>query len=212
MSVVTWQLSLGFCGPEGRDERDASGPSERALVRAAQGGDSAAFGRLIERHQRPLLRYLCRLVHRADVGQDLCQETLLRAWRRLADFDPDRPLAPWLYRIATNLALNFLQRSAWRFLPLFLRSGADGDTGPELELEAEDETAEDLLVRQADIEQVQRALGRLEPVHRAPLLLYYGEELSCRELAEALEVSEAAAKVRLFRARARLKRLLEAGR
>jgi RNA polymerase sigma-70 factor (ECF subfamily) len=206
MNAATWQLNLDLCAPDGGG---AAGRAtlEAALVAAAQRGDSAAFGRLIQRYQGPLLRYLCRLVRRADVGQDLCQETLLRAWRRLGDFDGSRPLAPWLYRIATNLALNFLQRRAWRFVPLLWRRAAEAD---EQELPIADATdgADELLLRGEAIDAVQRALERLDAAHRAPLLLYYGEELSVRELAEALEVTEAAAKVRLFRARARLKRLL----
>lgn len=207
MSAATISLALGMCPPEGREE-GVRLTAEQALVLAAQGGDSAAFGRIIERYQRPLLRYLCRLVRRQDVGQDLCQETLLRAWRRLGDFDLSRPLGPWLYRIATNLALNFLQRSNWRFLPLiFGRAGATGEE--QQEWPSEQPSAEDELLHLEDTEAVRRALERLEPAQRAPLLLYYGEELSCKELADALEISESAAKVRLFRARTRLKALLE---
>jgi RNA polymerase sigma-70 factor, ECF subfamily len=204
MSVATLHLSLGQCPSAG----GASPVAEVDLIVAAQNGDSAAFGRLLERYQGPLLRYLCRLVRRPDVGQDLCQETLLRAWRRLGDFDVQRPLGPWLYRIATNLALNFLQRTSWRFLPLWFGRSSQQEPEPEPDLPDPAEAVDELLARGEDIEAVQRALAELEPVHRAPLLLYYGEELSCRELAEALEVSEAAAKVRLFRARARLKKFL----
>jgi RNA polymerase sigma-70 factor (ECF subfamily) len=207
MSLAILHLSLGLRPQD--DRRGEQPASEAAQILAAQNGDSAAFGPLIERYQGPLLRYLCRLVRRPDVGQDLCQETLLRAWRKLGDFDVQRPLGPWLYRIATNLALNFLQRTGWRYLPLPGRAG-EVVLEPEPDIEDHAQSVEELLLRGEAIEAVQQALAELEPMHRAPLLLYYGEELSCRELADALDVTEAAAKVRLFRARARVKKWLEA--
>lgn len=209
MNAGVLHLSIDFGAAPERDAPRAA-TAEQALILAAQGGDSAAFGRLVQSYQKPLLRYLCRLVRRDDVSQDLCQETMLRAWRRLRDFDTSRPMAPWLYRIATNLALNFLQRRSWRWVPLlFGRQLEAKETEPDLP--SDEESAEDLLLRIEDIGQIQAALERLEPSHRAPLLLYYGEELSCKELAEALDVSETAAKVRLFRARAHLKTLLQTG-
>ncbi len=205
MGLATIQMHLG-------QWKAPSAPStagqrvERKLLEAAQNGDDAAFGRLIERHQQPLLRYLCRLVRRSDVGQDLCQETFLRAWRHLEKLDSNRSLAPWLYRVATNLALNYLERRSWRFLPL-LRRGRDGGT-VEMEILSEAAGADELMARLQSIETVQEHLEKLAPHHRAVLLLYYGEDLSCRELARALDVTESAAKVRLFRARKRFKTLL----
>ena len=84
--------------------------SDGDLVRRAQAGDREAFGVIVRRYQRRVFAVGIRMLRNRSDAEDLVQETFLRAYRALDRFEPDRPLAPWLYRIATNRALSSLGR------------------------------------------------------------------------------------------------------
>ena len=145
---------------------------EAGLVERARAGDHAAFAALVVRYQQPLGGYLARLTGDPDVAADLVQETFLRAYRALGATRPGLLVRPWLYRIATHLAYDYLRRRrrlAW--VPLEAAAEhAVGDLVAEL--------AEHVLVREA--------LGRLRPAERAVLLLCGLEGLSYAEAALAL--------------------------
>ena len=145
--------------------------------------------RLFEQHQREIYTYLCRMVRDGEWAADLAQETFLRALRaRQSLREIDNPRA-WLYRIATNLALNGLKRRR-RFSWLPWREAGEGLTGRSDTLEALGER-----------NRVEAALAALPPELRAPLLLYAHDGLSVAEVAEVLNLGCGAVKMRLYRAR-----------
>src|SRR5262245_64343 len=82
-----------------------------ALVERARAGDRVAFTVLFEHFNAPICRYLARLVGDEHLGCDLAQETFLAAWRALPDAEVETHFAPWLYRIATNLARSHLRHA-----------------------------------------------------------------------------------------------------
>ena len=80
------------------------------LVRLAQAGDVHAFEALVVKYQRRIARHVARYVRRANDVEDVVQETFIRAYRGLAAFRGDSAFYTWLYRIATNMALNSIKR------------------------------------------------------------------------------------------------------
>jgi RNA polymerase sigma-70 factor (ECF subfamily) len=160
----------------------------------ARDQDQAHFEALYAAYQPPILNYLCRLVGDADRAQELCQETFTRAYRARGTLDRVQNARAWLYRIATNAARDQLRRRrllAW--LPLF-------DEDPALLVESPEA---DLLQAHA----VHKALLKLDPDLRVPLVLYSCQELSTQEIADVLGISRDAVKQRLVRARLRFKEL-----
>jgi len=160
-------------------------------------GDAAALiERLFAEYQTPILNYLYRLVGEAGLAEDLAQETFTRAWHaraRLLLVDNTRA---WLYRIATNAARDHLRRRrliAW--LPLLSSDAHWSDSSFE----------------EASLagEQVRRALLRLKPDYRIPLVLYTCQDFSVAEIATALDISTDAVKQRLVRARQQLREAIE---
>jgi RNA polymerase sigma-70 factor (ECF subfamily) len=150
---------------------------------------SALVASLFDQYQPALFGYLCRLVGAREWAEELTQETYLRAFSardRLPEVENRRA---WLYRIATNVALNALKRQR-RFAWLPWQGGAND---PVLE--------RNVAERVAERNSVEKALAALPADYRAPLLLYTHYGFSVREIAEALNLREGAVKTRLYRAR-----------
>lgn len=148
---------------------------------------------LFETYHEPIFAYLYRLLQDAEWAHDLTQDTFVRLFEtrgRLAGVQNQRA---WVYRIATNLALNALKRrSRFRWLPW-----RDGDAWQSEGWLAQGDPEKDVELERL----VTRALASMTPDYRAPLLLYSQFDFSVREIAEALGLSEGAVKTRLFRAR-----------
>jgi RNA polymerase sigma-70 factor (ECF subfamily) len=168
---------------------------EADLLAKAQGGNLFAFEEIVKRYQRRVYAVALRIVRRHDVADDVAQEAFLRAHRALDSFDRTRPFGPWICRIAANLAVNHVRSPEAREegLPDGHAETPAAAAGP-LERVLEDEAQRVLAA----------ALDRLPREQRAVLVLRVFEELSYREIADALDLSMGTVMSRLFRARERL--------
>ena len=190
--------------PAARRTRDGGNEEETDLLRAAQGGDPAAFGELVRRHQRAIYRVAYALTRDAGDADDLAQETFVRAWQAIGRFRVGEPLHPWLARIATNLAFS-----------LFRRRKRRPETPLEPLLEAghqwgvEDDPAE-RVERDERERNLEAAFAGLKAEHRAVLALRVVEEQSYEEIAKTLGVPVGTVMSRLSRARAELRARLAA--
>jgi RNA polymerase sigma-70 factor (ECF subfamily) len=171
----------------------------------SENADGAApdFQGVYDEFQPRIRRYLARLVGVTE-AEDLTQETFARVHHALEGFRGDAALATWIYRIATNVATDRLRTPA---VQLGVRSaGAEAlavlGTVPVIEQD---------IARREMSECVRAYIDQLPPDHRAVVVLSELEELPDRQIAEVLGVSLEAAKVRLHRARARLRQVLEQG-
>lgn len=162
----------------------------RRWAQAARDGDRRAYGNLVEAFQGAVFGLALKITGDAREAEDVAQETFVRAFEALTRFDPERPFAPWILKIAANLSLSRL-RSRRATVPL--EDGMAREAGPE-------ETAG----RALEGERLRAALARLDPEDRALLALRYHEGMRVGEIARTLGIGEGAAKVRLFRARERL--------
>ena len=172
-------------------QQDAARESE--WVRWAQGGDTDAFARLVEAHQRVVYRIAMRIVGNRQEAEDVAQEVFIKAYEALAHFDPARPLAPWLYRIARNTALTWIkQRPPHAALGDWVEDEAD--PGPE----AQAVTGEAL-------ERLRRGLDALPEKYRRAVELRHFQGLSYQEMSAALGVPLSDVKSWLFRARRMLR-------
>lgn len=147
------------------------------------------FDTLFRQYEEPICSYLARLTGDPARGQELAQETFLRAYRALVRGERwDAPRA-WLYRVASRLATDeHRRRQLLQWLPL-----RSADRRPQANRDLETATAERLAV--------QAALDRLSPTYRVPLVLYVYEGCTVAEVAATLELSISAVKMRLSRAR-----------
>jgi RNA polymerase sigma-70 factor (ECF subfamily) len=168
------------------------------LMLALRAGDASAFDVLFRRWAAPLLRYLRRMVRDAAAAEDLVQEVFLRVHRARDRYTPDARFSTWLYRIATNLALNELRRPRRRAPH---RSSDDAEAPP---LVAQDPASDDVAHARRLGVAVERELGRLPEKQRAALCLVAVQGLSYAEVASALGVTDKAVKALVHRARSSL--------
>jgi RNA polymerase sigma-70 factor (ECF subfamily) len=174
-------------------------PDEDArLMLALCAGDGAAFDQLFRRWSAPLLRYLERMLGDAAAAEELVQEVFLRVHGARERYQPQARFSTWLYRIATNLALNELRRPRRR------RPHASLDEPEAPELAADPPAAEGQLDASRLSQRVVQELAALPERQRAALCLAAVEGLSYAEIAGALEISESAVKALVHRARVTL--------
>jgi RNA polymerase sigma-70 factor, ECF subfamily len=180
-------------GPHGALDPDVE------LVRQARSGDARAFGDLVHKHQDAIFGLTVRMVGEAATAEELTQDTFLRAWKNLAGFRGESRVSTWLYRIAVNLCLDHLgsRRNQQRRRETSLEISEDGAHALAAHQPGPDERLEEREVTEA----FQQALADLDPDHRAAFLLRHQEGLAAAEIATALGISAANAKVRVHRAR-----------
>jgi len=161
---------------------------EGDLVARARAGDSVAFERLYEQYHAPILNYLHRMVGDRTLAEDLAQDAFEKAYRGLPSTRPELAFKAWLYRIATNTAISHGRRK--RIIQWIPFSPVHDH--------ASNEEVEGTVGRRHD---VQKTLAKLPPHYSAALLLRHYQGLSLAETATSLNITEAACKLRLYRAR-----------
>jgi RNA polymerase sigma-70 factor (TIGR02960 family) len=188
-------------------------PSDPGLLARAVAGDDRAFAALVGPHQRPVFRHCYRMLGSGADAEDATQDTLERAWRRLATYDGSGPFAAWLQRIATNICLDGLRAKRSRIGPAEygppLPPGAmPGAPDPDLAwVEPVSDSdlrgdPQDEVVRREEVSLAfVAALQRLAPRQRAALLLHDVLTFTHAETAEVLGVSTTAVNSLLSRAR-----------
>ena len=177
---------------------------ERWLIERTLAGDDTAFGQLVERHQRSVFNIAYRMLGSREDASEVAQEAFWRAYRNLDGFDLDRPLAPWLYRIVTNLSLNRLRRNPPVTISLDAPPGPSKGGAPPEVPDAGPGPPERLLQTETQL-QIRQAILALPPDDRMVIELRHFQALSYEEIALATGSSVSSVKSRLFRARRKLK-------
>lgn len=164
------------------------------LIESSLRGDRQAFGRIVERYQNLVSGMTYSMTGDMSASEDLAQDTFVLAWRKLGQLEKRDSLAPWLCGIARNLSRSWLRRQS------------KATTVPLDEVPAEPaESMEDLETEDRRSEAVWAALSQMDALYREPLVLYYRQERSVRDIAKALELTEDCVKQRLSRGRKMLR-------
>ena len=177
--------------------------TEQEMVRAAAGGDTEAFERLVRTYENKIYHLALRMCGSSEEASDIAQEAFLAAWRGLPSFRGEANFATWLYRLTSNAAIDYLRRQKKERGDMSLDDedlGLDAvDTGP-----GPQDAAERTEVRTA----VAAGLQQLSEGHRQVLVLREIQGLSYEEIADVLEVDLGTVKSRISRARTALRKIL----
>jgi RNA polymerase sigma-70 factor (ECF subfamily) len=181
----------------------ADKPTDAELVAQVLAGDQARYRLLVERHQQAVFNAAYRLLGHQDEAADIAQDAFLRAYQALDSFQRDKPLAPWLCRIAINLALTRLKQQR----PVL--SLDDDQSNAALEVPDLSAEPQNKLLRVERRRALRQAILALPPEQRAVIELRHFQGQSYEEIANSLDISLANVKSRLFRARKNLRKILE---
>ena len=175
---------------------------EREIINAVLNGDADDFRILVERYQRPIFNLMLRVTQTTMTAEDLTQDVFERAYAKLHTYNSGMRFFPWLYTIAVNAVRDYLRRN-----------GRSSDI-----FQSESQTMEppnpdkDSCVRHLDCimeaGRVSEALDQLPLKYSEPLLLYYREGFSVKEISATLSISVSSAKVRIHRGRELLKAVI----
>jgi len=182
--------------------------SDEELLARFQAGDAEAFGALVRRYERELYGYLRRYLGDGSLAEDVFQNTFLQLYVKSAQYQPGRPVRPWLYTIATHQAVDALRRGGRRPAVSLEQAGESGLNGESANLAAALEGRGpgplEAAVEQERRERVRAAVDRLPEFLRQVLLLAYYQGLKYREIAEALDIPVGTVKSRLHAALVKL--------
>ena len=186
-------------------------PDVRLMLRAKQ-GDQTAFTQLVTNYQDRLVGVLAHMLQNKEAAEDLAQEVFLRIYRARHGYEPTAKFSTWLFRIANNLANN-LRRDSGRRREIALSVNDSGPLGPRPGERMIAEKSGLMPTRQFDKSEmcsmVQAALATLNEKQRMAVLLHKFEEMSYTDIAAALDMTPAAVKSLLSRARDNLREKLE---
>jgi RNA polymerase sigma-70 factor, ECF subfamily len=182
--------------------------SDEELLDLFQKGTSEAFGALVRRYEGELYGYLRRYLNDGDLADDVFQNTFLQLYVKLHQYEPGRPVRPWLYAIATNQAIDALRRQRRH---AFIRLHVDGDEArdcdePQLMTLLENRGPSPLEQLQVEErkELVRNSVNRLPDFLKQVVILAYYQGLKYKEIAEILAIPVGTVKSRLHTAIGRL--------
>ena len=178
--------------------------SDVQLMLDVKGGDEQSFELLLQRYRTPLVNFLYRMVRSREQAEDLAQEVFIRVYRAREEYVPSAKFTTWLFRIATNLALNSIRDNRHRKQEMSIDAPitTDAEDGDErtFEIAAKQQSTEQKLLEEARNKMIRHAIEKLPEKQRAAVLLHKYQELDYAEIAKILTCSESALKSLLFRA------------
>lgn len=176
---------------------------EAAVIRRVLDGNVNAFEDLVAAYEKNVYNLALRMTGNAQDAEDMAQEAFIKAYNSLPSFRGDSKFSVWLYRIVSNVCLDFLRKQNRRPASSLSQEDEDGEE-TQMDIPDESQSPEQLLERSLTQEAVQRGLQSLSEEQRQILLLREIQGLSYEEIAETLDLEAGTVKSRIFRARKKL--------
>jgi RNA polymerase sigma-70 factor (ECF subfamily) len=179
----------------------AESASDAEIMLRVKAGDQPAFDYLVQKYRRPLVSFMYRMARNAAAAEDLAQEVFLRVYRSRETYEASAKFTTWLYRIATNLAVNHARDTRHERPEVTVSlDEPDDDTGTTFELPDGSLTAEQALVRRERLLAIRSKVEALPERQRLAVIMHKYQQMDYKQIAEVLKLSESATKSLLFRA------------
>ncbi len=176
------------------------------LIRAAAGGSTQAFSSLVEQYQKQVYNLCLRMVKDPNDAADLSQETFFNIWKGLPRFQFNSSFSTWVYRLASNVCLDFLRSKKRRNIVSVTFSQEDNEKQPELLDPADGPEA--LTIQADNLRRITAALNELDEEYRLALTLRAVQQFSYSEISQIMGIKEGTVKSRIARAREQMRKKL----
>jgi len=178
-----------------------AGLSDAEIMLRVKAGDDNAFTYLIEKFRRPLIGFMYRMVHNSAVSEDLAQEVFLRIYRSRTSYSADAKFTTWMYRIATNLAMNHARDSKYDRPEVKVSlDETDEKTGLSLDVADGTPNVEQEILRRERLAAIREQIAILPERQRMAVIMHKYQDMDYKQIADVLHLSESATKSLLFRA------------
>ncbi len=173
-------------------------------------GDDGAFNFLVEKYRRPMVSFMYRMTHSQHIAEELAQEVFLRVYRSRASYAAEAKFTTWLYRIATNLAVNHARDTRnERTAPTVNLDEPDSETGTTPDVADATMNVEERMLREERMAAIRQHVMELPERQRMAVLMHKYQGMDYKQIAEVLKLSESATKSLLFRAYETLRQKLQ---
>src|SRR5271155_3730639 len=175
--------------------------TDAEVMLRVKAGDHSAFDFLVQKYRRPLVSFMYRMARNTAAAEDLAQEVFLRVYRSRQTYEASAKFTTWLYRIATNLAVNHA-RDTRKERPEVTVSldEPDDETGTTMDVADSTMTAEENLVRRERLAAIRSKVEALPERQRLAVIMHKYQQMDYKQIADVLKLSESATKSLLFRA------------
>jgi RNA polymerase sigma-70 factor (ECF subfamily) len=181
--------------------------TDEDLIDAYLNGEEDVFALLVQRHLKPVYSFVVRFIGNKDDAEDIVQETFLKAWKNVKKYSRhSSQFKTWIMRIARNTAIDYLRKK--KHIPFSAIEGGDETEWFVENVQDEAELPDELAAHAGDLQEMEKALHKLAPIHREILLLYYGGDFTFEEAAAVSGISINTLKSRHRRALAALRAVL----
>jgi RNA polymerase sigma-70 factor, ECF subfamily len=185
--------------------------TDHDLIALARTGSEKAYRELLDRYQRPVFSLVYRMVRDRELAEDLAQETFVKVFNHLDRFNPKYKFSSWIFKIASNLAIDTLRKREPDTVSL--DGSRHAETAEEIEssritVESRDENPEEFLEAKELGQEIERAIAGLRPEYRTAILLRHVEGRAYEEIAEIMSLPLGTVKTYIHRARGQLRETL----
>jgi RNA polymerase sigma-70 factor, ECF subfamily len=200
-------LAMGSVGAQPTAEThppmsgSAAGLTDADVMLRVKAGDESAFEYLVQKYRRAMVGFMFRLSHNAAAAEDLAQEVFLRVYRSRAGYEASAKFTTWLYRIATNLAVNHARDTRHeRPENMVSLDEPDEETGTTMDVADSSLTVEQNILRRERMAAIRAKVQGLPERQRLAVIMHKYQQMNYKQIAEVLKLSESATKSLLFRA------------
>ncbi len=194
-------LALAGTPSGARLEVTSEGMTDADVMLRVKAGDDSAFDYLVQKYRRPMISFMYRMARNSAVAEDLAQEVFLRVYRSRSSYEASAKFTTWLYRIATNLAVNHARDTRHeRPENQISIDQPDEDTGLTVDVPDGSLTAEETIVRRERMAAIRQRVQELPERQRMAVVMHKYQQMDYKQIAQILKLSESATKSLLFRA------------
>jgi len=179
----------------------AEGYTDAEVMLRVKAGDQSAFDYLVRKYRRPLVSFMYRMARNTATAEDLAQEVFLRVYRSRQTYEASAKFTTWLYRIATNLAVNHARDTRHERPEVTVSlDEPDEETGTTLDVADGAITAEEALLRRERMAAIRSKVEALPERQKLAVIMHKYQQMDYKQIADVLKLSESATKSLLFRA------------